>query len=152
YALANALGFHVILGGSVRYRIYAGWGLTAGQIAQILALSLGTIWLAIGTLFAVVFVLQPMAVPVFGRQPLLTQLVGAGIGAFLVGLIVWLWPGRAGLTVLGWRLPVPDGKGALMQIALGLADFGLAAAALYVLIPADLRPDFLGFSLLFMTA
>lgn len=152
YALANALGFHVILGGSVRYRIYAGWGLSTGQIAQILALSLGTIWLAIGTLFAVVFVVEPMAVPVFGRQPLLTQIVGAGIGIFLIGLIAWLWPGRAGLTLLGWRLPVPDGKGALMQIALGLADFGLAAAALYVLIPDDLQPGFLAFSLIFMTA
>jgi phosphatidylglycerol lysyltransferase len=152
YALANALGFHVLLGGSVRYRIYAGQGLSAQEIAQILALSLGTIWLAVGTLFSVVFLFEPMAVPVFGRTPMLTQLLGAGIGILLIALIVWLWPGRSGLSLFGWRFPVPDGKGAIAQIVLGLADFGLAAAALYVLVPADLRPDFLAFALIFMTA
>jgi len=93
-----------------------------------------------------------MAVPVFGRTPMLTQLLGAGIGVALVSLIVWLWPGRSGLSVFGWTFPVPDGKGAIAQIGLGLADFGLAAAALYVLLPSDLRPDFLAFSLIFITA
>jgi phosphatidylglycerol lysyltransferase len=153
YALSNALGFHVILGGSVRYRIYASRGLSAKAIAQILAMSLGTIWLAVGTLFAVVFVLQPMAVPVFGpRLPYLTQLLGLGLGVGIVGLVIWLWPGRSGLTVLGWKFPVPSGRGAIAQILLGLADFGLAAAALYVLLPPDLKPDFLAFSLIFMTS
>jgi phosphatidylglycerol lysyltransferase len=137
----------------VRYRIYASRGLSAKEIAQILAMSLGTIWLAVGTLFAVVFVLQPMAVPVFGpRLPYLTQLLGVGLGIGVVGLVIWLWPGRSGLTVLGWKFPVPSGRGAILQILLGLADFGLAAAALYVLLPHDLRPEFLAFSLIFMTA
>jgi phosphatidylglycerol lysyltransferase len=152
YALANALGFHVLLGGSVRYRIYATQGLSAQEIAQILTLSLGTIWLAVGTMFSVVFLVEPMAVPVFGRTPLLTQLLGAGIGIALIALIVWLWPGRSGLRLFGWTFPVPDGKGAIAQIVLGVADFGLAAAALYVLVPPDLRPDFLPFALIFMTA
>ncbi len=39
-----------------------------------------------------------------------------------------------------------------MQTGLGLLDFGLAAAALYVLLPADLKPAFLPFSLIFITA
>jgi len=152
YALANMLGFHVILGGTVRYRIYSAAGLSTEQIAQILALSLGTIWLAIAALFSVVFITQPMAVPIFGHAPHLTQLLGAVLGIGLVGLIVWLWPGRSGLTLLGWRFPVPDGRGAVAQTLLGLADFGLAAAALYVLLPGDLRPDFLAFALIFMTS
>ena len=153
YALANALGFHVILGGSVRYRIYAARGLSAQEIAQILAMSLGTIWLAVGTLFAVVLFVEPMAVPVFGpRLPHLTQALGLAIGVAVIGLVIWLWPGRTGLTVLGWKFPVPTGRGAILQIGLGLGDFGLAAAALYVLLPGDLRPDFLGFSLIFMTS
>lgn len=152
YALSNALGFHVILGGSVRYRIYASNGLTAQEIAQILALSLGTIWLAVGTLFAVVFLFEPMAVPIFGRTPYLTQLLGGGLAIFLIALVVWLWPGRSGISVLGWRFPVPNGPGAIAQIALGLADFGLAAAALFVLMPGDVVPGFLPFALIFMTA
>jgi phosphatidylglycerol lysyltransferase len=152
YALANALGFHVLLGGSVRYRIYASAGLSTQQIAQILAMSLGTIWLAVGALFAVVFVTEPLAVPLFRHQPELTQLAGAAIGAALIGLIVWLWPGRSGLHLFGWRFPVPDGRGAILQIVLGLTDFGLAAGALYVLLPGDLKPDFLAFSLIFMTS
>ena len=152
YALANALGFHIILGGTVRYRIYSGHGISARAIAQILALSLGTIWLAIAALCAVVFLVEPMAVPLFGHAPLLTRITGGVIAVAYVALVIWLWPGRQGLTLLGWTFPVPDGSGAILQTILGIADFGLAAAALYVLVPGDLRPDFLPFALIFMTS
>jgi len=153
YALSNALGFHILLGGSVRYRIYASNGLSAREIAQILTLSLGTIWLAVGALFGVVFLLEPLAVPMFGsRLPILTQLLGAGLLAVLVVLVIWLWPGRSGLRLFGWIFPVPDGRGAILQILLGLSDFAQAAAALYVLLPDDVRIGFLGFSLIFMSS
>lgn len=152
YAVSNAIGFHIIVGGSVRYRIYAAAGLTARQIAQIIALSLGTIWLAVGALYAVVFVAEPMAVPIFGHEPHLTRILGVAVGVALIALIIWLWPGRTAISVFGWVFPVPNGRGALAQMALGLADFGFATAALYVLIPHDLRPDFLPFALIFITA
>ncbi|MCR8726806.1 hypothetical protein [Frigidibacter sp. ROC022] len=152
YALANALGFHIILGGTVRYRIYIANGLTAQQIAQILALSLGTIWLSVAAVVAVVFMLEPAMIPLFRWAPAATQAVGAGLGLALLALIVWLWPGRSSISILGWRFPVPNGPGAIAQTALGVIDFGLAAGALYVLLPGDLQPAFLPFSLIFITA
>ena len=152
YALSNALGFHVILGGTVRYRIYARAGLSGEQIAQILALSLATIWLSVAAMAAFVMVVSPLAVPLLRWAPVLTQATGAALGAVLLGLYIWLWRGEREIRLLGWRFPLPGGKAAIFQTLLGVVDFGLAAAALYVLIPEDLRPDFPVFMLIFTTS
>lgn len=152
YALSNALGFHVILGGTVRFRIYARAGLTGEQIAQILALSLATIWLSVAAMAAFVMVVNPLGVPLLRWAPLFTQATGAALGAALLGLYLWLWRGEREIRLLGWRFPLPGGKAAIVQTLLGVADFGLAAAALYVVIPQDLRPDFPVFMLIFTTS
>ena len=152
YAVSNALGFHVILGGTVRYRIYSTNGLDARAIAQIVAMSLGTIWLAIGALYAVVFVIEPGSLPVLAHAPHLTRSLGVVLGLAWLSAVIFLWRGRRDISIFGWRFPVPNGPGAIAQTVLGVADFGLAAAALYVLLPVDLRPSFPAFSLIFITA
>jgi phosphatidylglycerol lysyltransferase len=153
YAVSNMLGFHIILGGSLRYRLYRAAGLTPREIARILAMSLGTIWLAIGSLAAVIFLVAPASLPNFAPgSPLVTRVVGLVLGVALVALIASLWKGGRVIRVFGWDFPLPHGPGALQQIALGLADFTLASAALYVLLPADLRPEFPALVLIFTSS
>ncbi|MDQ6831487.1 MAG: GNAT family N-acetyltransferase, partial [Gemmatimonadota bacterium] len=45
--LSQSLGFTVILGGAVRYRMYSAWGLTGRQIAQTVAFTGISLWLGV---------------------------------------------------------------------------------------------------------
>jgi uncharacterized membrane protein YbhN (UPF0104 family) len=45
YAFSNNIGFSMIAGASVRYRIYTSWGLTAIEIAQLIGFCSLTLWL-----------------------------------------------------------------------------------------------------------
>lgn len=154
YALSNLLGFNVILGGAIRYRIYSAYGTGAADVARILAISATTVWLAVAALFGVVLTIDPQHVPVIAQSggPIGSRLLGIAVLLALLILLWFLGHRGAAVTVFGWRLVIPSWRGALAQIALGALDFALAAAALFVLFPPDLLPGFPGFLLLFVTS
>uniref|UniRef100_UPI001AEDED16 lysylphosphatidylglycerol synthase transmembrane domain-containing protein n=1 Tax=Mesorhizobium comanense TaxID=2502215 RepID=UPI001AEDED16 len=67
YAISNALGFSLLTGGMLRYRIYAGEGIALSDIGRII----GTSWLAIWFAFAVMIALGLMLDP--ARTPFVDQ-------------------------------------------------------------------------------
>jgi phosphatidylglycerol lysyltransferase len=152
YAISNLLGFNVILGGAIRYRIYSAYGTGAADVARILAIGATTVWLAVAFLFGVVLAADPQHIPAIVNVggPFVSRILGIGI---LVGfLILLVILGRRGtvISVFGWRMVIPSWRGALAQTTLGAVDFALAAAALFVLLPPDILPGFPGFLLLFV--
>ena len=154
YAISNLLGFNVILGGAIRYRIYSAYGTGAADVARILAIGATTVWLAVLFLFGLILTVDPHHIPVIAHVggQFLSRGLGIGILVGLMVMLVALGHRGSAVTIFGWRLVIPSWRGALAQISLGAIDFALAAAALYVLMPPDLLPGFPGFLLLFVSS
>ena len=154
FAVSNAVGFHVFTGGPIRYRIYATRGLDVADAGYIVSNALATFWLGVIALLGVTLLIDPVGLPFLaGHRPASwTGRSAALILSWLGGFVVWLALAPRVPHLRGWRLVLPGGKGMLAQIALGVVDVGAAAAALYVLLPADLVPGFAVFVLIFVAA
>jgi len=143
YAFSNSLGFALLTGTPIRARLYSGWGLTATQVTRVVLFCFLTFWLGFITLGGIVFLLEPLPLPqgfYFGlatSRPL--GVLFLGLSLTYVALAVRR---REPLVLRGIELPLPGWRLALGQIVLSCLDWGLAAAALYALLPDHRGLDF----------
>ena len=147
YAISNNVGWAVISGGSVRYRVYSAAGLSAGDIARIVVFSTTTFTLG------------------FTATGGLSLLLGPGSAAMLVGVPEWAIQLLAGLTLAGlaaltimvavthrpvrvwrWTFALPSTGLMLAQIVISAVELMLAGGVLYLLMPNHgvSFPEFLG--------
>jgi uncharacterized membrane protein YbhN (UPF0104 family) len=149
-ALASFLGFvfsHNVglsfLGGSaVRYRMLASWGVSAGEIARVIAFNVLTFWLGFFALGAVL-VVDPLPVPGALHAPFATSRpVGIALLLGLGGYLAASALRRAPLRVAGLEMALPRPPTSAAQIALSSLDWALAALCFYVLLPAAEAPSF----------
>ncbi|RFC68781.1 MULTISPECIES: bifunctional lysylphosphatidylglycerol flippase/synthetase MprF [Mesorhizobium] len=153
YGFSNAIGFHVFVGGPVRYRIYQAAGLDASDVGRIVGTSLITFTGGLLTVLGVALLLDPTGVPALQMlTPVADRVLGGAILAFLAICLFWLSRGLHNVSLLGWRFPLPSAGSALAQILIGALDIAAAAAALYILLPSDVVPSFVVFLVLFVAA
>ncbi len=152
-AFSHSLGFPLVTGTGTRYRLYGQWGLNALDIATITAFAGGAIAAGGALLIGVSGLTEPAALA--SRLPLSAAAITAIATAAL--LAAALYVGFAGivgerlrLARVGILLPRPLIAGG--QAALGLLDWTLAAAVLWILLPAGARPHFLAFVPIFSVA
>ncbi|MFJ5488930.1 lysylphosphatidylglycerol synthase domain-containing protein [Hansschlegelia beijingensis] len=153
YALSYTIGFQIVVAGAVRYRIYAGAGLGAAEVAAITAISALTLW--IGIFFTLALGLVTEAADV-SRLDGLSVTVNTSLGvAILVALgayLIWIGRRERAVTIDGYRLALPNVKSTGAQILIGVVDLMGAAFALWILLPADAAIAFPTFAALFVVA
>jgi phosphatidylglycerol lysyltransferase len=143
---SNNLGFGLLTGGSLRLRLYSAWGLSVVEISQILAFDSLTLWLGFLALGGVVFSLEPVAVPLALRLPLLSMRpVGIAFLAIVAAYLVLTLAVRRPLRVRSLELRLPAPGYVPLQIGVGLLDWSLAAATLFILLPASSGLSFAAF-------
>ncbi|MFE0019138.1 bifunctional lysylphosphatidylglycerol flippase/synthetase MprF [Mesorhizobium sp. NPDC059054] len=153
YGFSNAIGFHVFVGGPVRYRIYQSVGIDAADVGRIVGISFLTFWGGLLTIIGLAMLFDPVGIPALNLvSPLYDRIIGGAILAGLALVLAWLSRGQRQVSVLGWTFPFPSARSAMVQILIGAVDIGAAAAALYVLLPADVAPAFTVFLALFVLA
>jgi phosphatidylglycerol lysyltransferase len=136
YAFSNSLGFALLTGTPVRARLYSGWGLSAPQVTRVVVFCFLTFWLGFITLGGVVFLVEPLPLPHGFYLDLATARPLGFLFLSLSTVYVALAARRREPLVLrGIELPLPGLRLALGQIVLSCLDWGLAAAALYALLP-----------------
>ncbi len=152
YAFSHNLGFSLVSGGSVRYRLYSSWGLSAIQVTKLVAFCGVTFWLGFLTLGGSAFLLVPPTIPGGFHLPFdsirAAGMLFVSLAAIYVG---WSFVQKTPLRIFGWEFALPQPKLAAAQIAVSVTDWALAAAVLYVLLPSGSAwsyPDFLGIFLL----
>jgi len=136
YGVSMALGFPLLTGAPLRYRMYSRWGLSAGEIARIIAFYSTTFWLGSLAVGGVALLVDPPPLPPqLGIDPAWVR----PLGGLLLGLLV-AYLALAGLgtqmSVRGFRLEMPSLPVAVAQVLSSALDWILAAAVLYVLLPA----------------
>ena len=153
YTMSHTLGVTVLTGGTVRYRMYTRVGVKPLDVALIILLCGFTFWLGIVLLAGVGLLVSPeLAVP-FGKvAPGAERWAGALLLAGALGYwaVAAYW--RHPLKAFGHQLYLPNGRETGIQILLGAADLGCAAAALYLLLPPDGLPSFWTFLTVYAVA
>jgi len=136
YSLSHNLGFAAVSGAAVRYRLYAHWGLTAFQIAKVVAFCSLTFALGGLVLGGVILFLEPDAIPFFGaivpRWGMYA--IGAGMWA-VVAAYVSLSRFVGTVRLFGNPVTLPGWRMAIVQVAFATVDVAVTAAIFYQLLP-----------------
>ena len=154
YSFSHTLGFSPLTGGSIRLRLYSEWGLSMQQIASLIAFAAATFWVGFAAAAGAVFLVDPPPAPP-GMRLAVSSMRALGVvfllvaAAYLTASIV-----RRGrpLVVRGWEAPLAPPRIAAAQVVLGVLDWSLAAATLYVLLPPSPGLSFLPFLGVFLLA
>ncbi len=153
YAFSNNIGFAMIAGASVRYRIYSAWGLSTVEITQVVIFCTASLWLGFSAVSGAVLLLEPMVLPASFPSVLPpARVVGLILSAAAAGYLVLVAARRHPVRVGGWLLRLPPLRLAAGQLAIASIDWCLAASVLYALLPRLSRPGFWVFVGMFMLA
>ena len=153
YAIGHNIGLNSISGGAVRYRAYTALGLSAVQIATIIAFGTLTFFLGASVLLGVSLLSNAeMSASVLHVPEWLASLAG---WAFLsvVGAYLWLVCTRhAPLRIRSFVIPVPSPRVAFAQIGISCVDMLCATSVLFVLLPREASISFAAFAAVYLIA
>jgi phosphatidylglycerol lysyltransferase len=153
YAIGHNVGFNSISGGAVRYRAYTELGLSAKQIATIIAFGTLTFFLGASLLLGISLLSNAgMSGSVMHVPEWLALLLGA---LLLTGDCAYLWmvcTHHAPLKIRRFEIPVPTPSVAFGQIVISCIDMLCATSVLYVLLPREAAIGFAAFAGVYLIA
>jgi phosphatidylglycerol lysyltransferase len=135
-AFSNNIGLSMIAGASVRYRLYASWGLSALEITKVVFFCSLTLWLGFFALGGMAFILDPIILPPMVHLPTgSTRVIGILMGLCVVGYLTSAKLRQQPVRLRSWRIDIPSLKIGLLQVLVGSLDWLLAGSSLIVLLP-----------------
>lgn len=152
YAFSHTIGLPLLTGGAVRYRLYTAWGLSAVEIASIVAFNSVSLWVGIAGMLALGGLVAPADMGrLLGTTPSLAFGAGLALALLLVAYVAAGRVFREPFRLRDWRIRMPPPSLALLQVGLAIVDWTLAAAVLWILLP-PLGIGFFAFACLFTAA
>ncbi len=153
YAFGNNLTLAGFTGAAVRLRLYASRGLTAVDVATVSGFCAITALLGLGALAGVSLLVEPTETAAALRlHEAWTVLAGSVLVIVVVGYALWASFGRSPFEIRGWALREPGAAIGIGQVLLGIFDFVLASAVLWVLLPQQSAINFPTFAGLYAAA
>ncbi|NQD35708.1 bifunctional lysylphosphatidylglycerol flippase/synthetase MprF [Permianibacter sp. IMCC34836] len=159
YTFSHNLGFALLTGSSVRYRLYSMWGLKPAEIAQLVMFCSITFFLGLFAMGGIALLYAPPTLP---AEMLAEHAWAAQLGDALFEVMAWIGIGcalaylaiplfwRRPLLIRGVEIRFPGFGLSLGQLLIAGIDWVLACSVLYALLPPDTRPDFLHVLTIFM--
>jgi phosphatidylglycerol lysyltransferase len=145
YAIGNTVGFALLTGGSVRYRIYTTAGLSSEDVGRVALFCVIAFGFGICAVSGVGVLLRPnLLAGILDVNVAVLKAISIGLLAAIVGFLA-LCSRRRSLRWRGISLPLPRPSLVAGQLAISALDLCLACAALFVLLPKDLGFSFFGF-------
>jgi phosphatidylglycerol lysyltransferase len=142
-AFSNNIGLSTLAGGSIRFRLYATYGLSVLDIGKVLLFSTATLWLGLFAVSGAGLVLAPEAMsPATSLPGWLLRILGGLMFVTPLAYVLACARLRRSVTIRGAVFTLPSWRFGLAQTLLSGLDWLLAASALYVLLP---QGDGLGF-------
>ncbi|MBR8834952.1 MAG: UPF0104 family protein [Stigonema ocellatum SAG 48.90 = DSM 106950] len=146
YAVSNTVGFAIFTGSAIRYRLYLLWGLSAIEVAQIIAFTNLSFWLGLSAVGGVLFSVEPLAVPKLLHLPFTSvHPLGMVMLTLTCAYLLASLRLRRSLQIGSYSFSLPSVDLALGQIIISSVDWGIAVAVLYVLLPSTTHLSYPGF-------
>lgn len=153
YAFSNTIGLSLLTSASIRFRLYSTMGLSAEEIARLVAFSVLTFWLGIGLIAGLVFVAEPMEMPFLGERAFIVIRLAGLLLIVLVGAYLAMVARKTKISLFGkMELQLPSLPLATAQLAVGALDWSLAGLVLYVLFPGQAELSFFRFLDIYLLA
>jgi glycosyltransferase 2 family protein len=153
YSIGHNLGATVFTGGAIRFRIYSAYGLSLIDVAKIAFVTGLTFWLGNAFVLGLGMAIAPDAASAIDQLP---PWVNRGIGlaglAVICGYLIWLSRDVRTVGVKNVSVTLPNAPLTFVQILIGVADLGLSAVGMYVLLPASPPAELLPFVVIFVLA
>jgi phosphatidylglycerol lysyltransferase len=153
YAFNNNVGLSGLVGGTLRYRLYNAWRLSAVEIAKIIAFYTITFWLGFVLLGGSLFILAPPAIPHTVHMPFNSiRLLGFVLLIPALLYLGWVIARHEPVRIRQWEFELPETRLLIAQVLISSADWIVAAMVLYVLLPDQLPTGFVHFLGIFLLA
>ena len=153
FAFSNTLGWPALTGGAVRYRMFRGWGVSASETARAIAFSTATFWIGVITVAAIGMVAEPHTV---ARMLHVHDWLVSAIGGLLFAmLLIYVFGSRVfseEAKIGSFRILLPTPRLAIAQLVTSTADWLLASAVLYAVLPDEIRLSFIAMATAFVIA
>jgi len=153
YAFNNNVGFSGLVGGSLRYRLYNAWRLTAVEIAKVIAFCTISFWLGFVLLGGIFFLATPPDIPPSIHLPFVSiRILGIIMLLPAIGYMLWIAIRRQPVRIKQWEFELPSAGLFVSQVATSCLDCMIAAGVLYILLPDSLPLTFTRFLCIFLLA
>ena len=147
YAFSNTIGLSLLTAGSIRYRLYSAWGLSAEEIARLVTFTVLTFWLGIVTVGGCIFIAEPLAIPALQHLSIHSaRPLGLVFAVLVVGYLLVVVLRKAPFRFGSWELPLPSLRLAASQLLVGSLDWALAGASSSFCSPGTQGSHFSSFS------
>jgi phosphatidylglycerol lysyltransferase len=138
YAVGHNIGVSALSGGAVRYRSYSLIGLSASEIAQIIAFSTLTFALGAGTLLGITLIATHNRSGALLHLPSIVVLsVGILMLTGVVAYVLTTALRKKPLEIRGWQVRLPTFGMTCTQLLLSVTDLCLVSGCLYALLPPE---------------
>lgn len=148
YAFSNNISPTLLVGGSMRYRIYSSIGISGMSVTNVVAFNSISIWIGLMAVSSISFVFKSLTLPEQINLPIpLLSLQTLG-WIFLVTLITYFVLTRLITGTVQFRgrtFRFPDTKLALGQLSVSSMDWLLSSAVLFLLLPPTSEVSYLYF-------
>lgn len=136
-SISYSVGFNFLTGGSLRYRLYSGYGLSLSQIWEIIIFCISTFWIGFCFIAGLLFTFYPLKLSEYIPEiPIPLNIIGILLLLLLAVYFYFSFRKRE-LEVKGHKIRVPEPKIAFMQLALSSGDYLLPGTIIYLLLPSN---------------
>jgi glycosyltransferase 2 family protein len=152
-SIGHTVGFAAFSSGAVRYRLYTGWGLSAGDVGRIIVFCGVTVGLGLATLGGgVLLVRHGLIAQLFGADPRLMLILGVVLLAVVATYLALAALVHRPIRIRNFELPVPPLKLALAQIVIGTLDPLLVSEVLHQMLKGSTHIGYLPVVMCFIAA
>ena len=144
-AIAHAIGANLLISGAIRARFYERYGVSLTQVAGTTLFAAMSFGVGLSALSGAGLVLASQAdLAHTAIPPMVGRALGWTLLAGSAGYVVLCAVRRRPITGFGRSVTLPSLRDALAQLVLGVVDNGIAAAILWILLPAG-GPSYITF-------
>ncbi|HET9983491.1 MAG TPA: bifunctional lysylphosphatidylglycerol flippase/synthetase MprF [Longimicrobiales bacterium] len=153
YAFSHNLGFPLLTGAPLRFRLYSAWGLSAVEVTNVIAFNSLTFFLGLFTIGGLVFTLSPLEIPQVLHVPFESvRPVGGIFLAIVAAYLFWGTFERKPIRIRGWEFTFPATRLSLLQMLVSVTDWALAGGVFWAVLPPSAHISYPGALAIFILA
>ncbi|MGB9941092.1 bifunctional lysylphosphatidylglycerol flippase/synthetase MprF [Methanosarcina sp.] len=136
-SISYNVGFNILTGSSLRYRLYSRNGLDLRQIWEIIVFCIFTFWIGFCFVGGLLFTFYPVKLSDYAPEiPVPLNIVGILLLLF-VAAYFFLSFRKWSFRRKEYQIRIPEPKTAFMQLALSSVDYLLSGSIIYFLLPSN---------------